>query len=318
MRRILLIAAAACLSLAASAQDWTKAVSRVEHHTLPSEVLGCDRNYTVFLPAGYDLEKDRRYPILYLLHGMSDTDRNWYYRGHVRDVMDQLAADGQVGPMIIVTPDAGGMPMPFIEGTEPGTGYGIIAHASARTDHPVRQSSWGWGEVFTTLIVCTVTGLSIVLTNVYIDYPEVDSSALTTVAFEVAYGPIGGGFLAAAITIFAWTTIIGMYYSCAKSVNYAFGDTLANRRATKVYMVYYMIPCVFFYNIQADALWAMTDLLSAAYVAITLLFIFTQQKEIFRLFHDFWDRYIPAKERGEDPAPVTFGTIDEKAEKESV
>ena len=42
--------------------------------------------------------------------------------------------------------------------------------------------------------------------------------------------PIGGAFLAAAITVFAWTTIIGMYYSCAKSVNYAFGDTLANRR----------------------------------------------------------------------------------------
>ena len=111
MRRILLIAAAACLSLAASAQDWTKAVSRVEHHTIHSEVLGCDRNYTVFLPAGYDLEKDRRYPILYLLHGMSDTDRNWYDRGHVKDVMDQLVADGQVEPMIIVTPDAGGTPV---------------------------------------------------------------------------------------------------------------------------------------------------------------------------------------------------------------
>ena len=199
-----------------------------------------------------------------------------------------------------------------------GTGYGIIAHASAKTDHPVRQSSWGWGEVFTTLIVCTVTGLSIIMTNVYIDFPEVDSAALTTVAFEVAYGPVGGFFLAAAITIFAWTTIIGMYYSCAKSVNYAFGDTLANRRATPIYMVYYMIPCVFFYNIQADALWAMTDLLSAAYVVITLLFIFTQQKEIFRLFRDFWDRYIPARERGENPPPVTFGTIDEKAEKESI
>lgn len=123
--------------------------------------------------------------------------------------------------------------------------------------------------------------------------------------------------MAAAITVFAWTTIIGMYYSCAKSVNYAFGDTLANRRATGVYMVYYMIPCVFFYNIQADALWAMTDLLSAAYVAITLLFIYSQQKEIFRLFRDFWDRYVPAKERGENPPPVTFGTLDEKADKEA-
>lgn len=171
--------------------------------------------------------------------------------------------------------------------------------------------------MFTTLIVCTVTGLSIIMTNVYIDFPQVDSAALTTVAFEVAYGPIGGAFLAAAITVFAWTTIIGMYYSCAKSVNYAFGDTLANRRATGVYMVYYMIPCVFFYNIQADALWAMTDLLSAAYVAITLLFIYSQQKEIFRLFRDFWDRYVPAKERGENPPPVTFGTLDEKADKEA-
>ena len=38
--------------------------------------------------------------------------------------------------------------------------------------------------------------------------------------------------MAIAIAIFAWTTIIGMYYSCEKSVNYAFGNTKANRRAT--------------------------------------------------------------------------------------
>ena len=66
-----------------------------------------------------------------------------------------------------------------------------------------------------------------------------------------------------------------------------------------VYMVYYMLPCVLFYNIEADTLWAMTDLLSAIYVIITLLFIYSKQKEIFRLFHDFWDRFVPAQERGE-------------------
>ena len=86
-------------------------MSRVEHGTIHSEALGCDRNYTIFLPAGYDLDKDRSYPILYLLHGMSDTDRNWYDRGHVKDVMDQLVAGGEVEPMIIVTPDAGGAPV---------------------------------------------------------------------------------------------------------------------------------------------------------------------------------------------------------------
>ena len=154
------------------------------------------------------------------------------------------------------------------------------------------------------------------LTNAYIDYPDVDSAQLTTVAFKVAYGKFGGWFMAIAIAIFAWTTIIGMYYSCEKSVNYAFGDTKANRRATWVYMVYYMLPCVLFYNIEADTLWAMTDLLSAIYVIITLLFIYSKQREIFRLFHDFWDRFVPAQERGENPEPVVYGTVDEKAKGE--
>ena len=63
-----------------------------------------------------------------------------------------------------------------------------------------------------------------------------------------------------------------------KSINYAFGDTERNRVAVKIYMLYYMVPCVIMYDIKADALWAMTDILSAVYVMMTLLFVFTQQK----------------------------------------
>ncbi len=194
-----------------------------------------------------------------------------------------------------------------------GTGYGIVAHAAGKTDHPVRQSSWGWGEVFLdTIVVCTVTALSIILTNSYIDFPEVTSAQLTTVAFKVAFGKFGGYFIAIAIAIFAWTTIIGMYYSCEKSVNYAFGDTKANKIARPFYMVYYMMPCLIFYNIKADMLWAMTDLLSAAYVIITLIFIYTKRKEIFRLYNDFWNRFIPAIERGEHPEKVSYETVEHK------
>lgn len=195
-----------------------------------------------------------------------------------------------------------------------GTGYGIIAHASAKTDHPVRQASWGWGEVFLdTIVVCSVTALTLILTNVYIDYPGVSSARLTTVAFETVFGKAGGWFMAAAIAVFAWTTIIGMYYSCEKSVNYVFGDSGKNRIATRIYMVYYMMPCVLFYSIDAQSLWAMTDILSAIYILITITFIVTQQKEIMRLFRDFWFRYIPALDRGEHPAPVVYGSYDEDA-----
>ena len=75
---------------------------------MKSEVLGAERNYTVYLPAGYDLNTERTYPVLYLLHGMDGTNKDWYERGHVKDVMDQLTASGEACEMIIVTPDAGG------------------------------------------------------------------------------------------------------------------------------------------------------------------------------------------------------------------
>ena len=193
-----------------------------------------------------------------------------------------------------------------------GTGYGIVAHAAGQTDHPVRQSSWGWGEVFLdTIVVCTVTAISIIITNAYIDYPDVTSAQLTTVAFKTAYGNCGGYFMAIATTVFASTTIIGMYYSCTKSIDYAFGDTKINKIATPIYMVYYMLPCLFFYNIKADLLWAATDLISAMYVVITLLFIYSKRKEIFRLYNDFWNRFIPAINRGEHPEKVSYETIED-------
>lgn len=108
MKRLAVLLFAALATVTSQAQDWSKLMSRVEHRTIRSERLGTDRNYTVFLPAGYDADTTRRYPVLYLLHGMNDTDRGWYERGHVKDVMDHLTASGEACPMIIITPDAGG------------------------------------------------------------------------------------------------------------------------------------------------------------------------------------------------------------------
>ena len=107
-KKLFIAMMALSLCLATQAQDWRQRVSRVEEHTMKSEVLGTERNYTVFLPAGYDLNTERTYPVLYLLHGMNDTNKGWYERAHVKDVMDQLTASGEACEMIIVTPDAGG------------------------------------------------------------------------------------------------------------------------------------------------------------------------------------------------------------------
>lgn len=187
-----------------------------------------------------------------------------------------------------------------------GTGYGMIAHASAKVDHPVRQSLWGWGEVFLdTMIICSITAFTIIITGAYYT-SDATSGTLTTVAFSNIYGSLGGQLTAVVIAVLAWTTIIGMYYTCEKSVNYAFGDTAANKKFMPLYKIYYLLPCVVFYDVQADVLWAFTDILSALYVSVTIFIIVAKRKEIFRVFDDFWKRYLPAKERGENPPIVSF------------
>ena len=138
-------------------------------------------------------------------------------------------------------------------------------------------------------------------------------AACTALANTVGTGNISG--VATAIVSGGPGALVWMWFSaffgmstkaCEKSVNYAFGDTERNRKMMPIYIVYFMLPCVIFYNIEAEALWAFTDILSALYVCITVFIIVAKRKEIFRLFDDFWNRYLPAKEAGENPPYVTF------------
>ncbi|MDR1920001.1 MAG: esterase family protein [Tannerellaceae bacterium] len=70
-----------------------------------SNILKMDRNYSIYLPAGYD-ESDIRYPVLYLLHGSGDDHTGWVQFGQVQHIADKAIAEGLAGPMIIVMPDA--------------------------------------------------------------------------------------------------------------------------------------------------------------------------------------------------------------------
>lgn len=79
----------------------------LEGQTLESKHLKGTRRYSVYLPADYQVS-ERTYPVLYLLHGMNGTHEDWAGRGHLKDVMDQLRAAGEVCDMIVISPNAGG------------------------------------------------------------------------------------------------------------------------------------------------------------------------------------------------------------------
>jgi S-formylglutathione hydrolase FrmB len=74
-------------------------VGTVATQTFRSAALGVDKTYRVYLPAGY-AESDRRYPVVYLLHGISGDESDWLERGDLAGAADRLRL-----PAIVVMPD---------------------------------------------------------------------------------------------------------------------------------------------------------------------------------------------------------------------
>lgn len=62
---------------------------------------GVDRRMVVYTPAGYESSSER-YPVLYLLHGMGGDEEAWVATGRVVEIMDNLIAEGEAEPMIVV------------------------------------------------------------------------------------------------------------------------------------------------------------------------------------------------------------------------
>ena len=82
--------------------------SRVVNDTIFSKKLNAERTCSVYLPPSYGEVPGKKYPVLYLFHGMSQTNQDWVWRGHVQEVADRLIYSQEAREMIIVMPDAGG------------------------------------------------------------------------------------------------------------------------------------------------------------------------------------------------------------------
>lgn len=82
--------------------------SRVVNDTIFSKKLNAERTYSVYLPPSFGEVQGKKYPVLYLFHGMSQTNQDWVWRGHVQEVADRLIYSQEAREMIIVMPDAGG------------------------------------------------------------------------------------------------------------------------------------------------------------------------------------------------------------------
>jgi enterochelin esterase-like enzyme len=74
----------------------------VHHHFYRSHIIGDDRDFYVYTPAGYDPHDKKVYPVLYLLHGYSDSADGWTAVGRANVILDNLIAQGKAKPMLVV------------------------------------------------------------------------------------------------------------------------------------------------------------------------------------------------------------------------
>ena len=108
---------------------------------------------------------------------------------------------------------------------EAGLGSAAIAHAAAETKGPVNQGLYGIFEVFVdTLVICTLTALTIICSGVEISFGVKPGSELITAALATVFGgKFAALFVAIALMLFAFSTVLGWSLYGSRCVQYLFG-----------------------------------------------------------------------------------------------
>jgi enterochelin esterase-like enzyme len=83
--------------------QWTGRGKVIEGIVFHSKLMG-DVRYTIYLPPGYDRD-ERRYPVIYMLHGYSDDDTGWLQFGEADRIAGEAINRGEMPPAILVMPD---------------------------------------------------------------------------------------------------------------------------------------------------------------------------------------------------------------------
>ncbi|MCU7853207.1 MAG: sodium:alanine symporter family protein [Candidatus Thiodiazotropha sp. (ex Monitilora ramsayi)] len=169
---------------------------------------------------------------------------------------------------------------------EAGLGSAPIAHASAATDNPVRQGSVAMlGTFIDTLIVCSITGLAIVVTGAWTTGET--GAALSSMAFERALPGVGSYVVSLGLAIFAFTTILGWSVYGERCVEYLFG--IKSITPFRVLWVL-MIPVGAMAQDYLKFVWLIADTLNALMAIPNLVALLLLSPVVFTLTREYFKR----------------------------
>ena len=165
---------------------------------------------------------------------------------------------------------------------EAGLGSAPIAHAAAETNSPVRQGTIAMlGTFIDTLIICTMTGLVLIVTGVW--NGESQGAAMTLAAFTGAL-PFGDLVLSLCVVLFAFTTMLGWSYYGERCAEFLLGPKIITP-----FRVLWVIGIFVGTQMSLELVWKMTDALNGLMAIPNLIALILLAPVVFKLTREYFE-----------------------------
>ena len=196
---------------------------------------------------------------------------------------------------------------------EAGWGSSPMIHASAQTDHPIKQGLWGAFEVFIdTIVVCTLTCLVIIITGVWSS--GATGATLTLNAFATGMGSASKIFIATGIFLFGVTTSSGWYAYYEIILRHLMKSSPKLKDGIlKFYKIFYPVPGFVMVvmattiGMPGSTVWLFADFTTAVPTFINIAVMLSLSGTFFKLFKDYKTKYILKEEvKPEDKIKVFY------------
>lgn len=198
---------------------------------------------------------------------------------------------------------------------EAGLGSSVMVHSSSNVVEPVRQGLWGIFEVFAdTMVVCTMTAL-VVLTSGLINLDTgalmiegTGDATLVAKAFSGLFGIWGERFIAIAILLFAFTTVLGWDHYGTTAWEYLFGT-----KATFVYKIIHLVTIMCGALLTSSLAWDISDTFNGLMMVPNLIGVLALSGLVMKITKNYVDRRLKKK----DVKPIISAFEDIQKEQEA-
>ncbi len=197
---------------------------------------------------------------------------------------------------------------------EAGLGSSVMVHSNSNVKEPVKQGMWGIFEVFAdTMIVCTMTALVVLTSGVFDMQTGEIASGLTDAtlvggAFNTVFswGNIGQKFIAIAMFLFAFTTVLGWSHYGSKAWEYLFGS-----KTTIIFKIIHVCTVIFGAVLTSSLAWDISDTFNGLMMIPNLIGVVVLMPLVMKITKN----YINRKIKKEDVEPIL--SYDPEIQKEA-